>query len=457
MSSKIKTRSSRQFIFEKYRLDRQKNTIYFFYSFNNGLNFTETLNLGSQKISWSKINPKLLDRLLFNLHLVFGLGYYKAYAPHQIIIKSGILSKDEAAFWNKLYTKGLGEFFYKNKIDFRGLINFPYQARKTEPGRINLSERSLLPWGGGKDSAVSAEILKSLGHDFTLISLRDSEVQKKTAAASGLKNKRLIINRTIDPRLIELNKNGVYNGHIPISAIYAWVTVLAAVVYDYRQIIYSNEHSANFGNVNYLGQEINHQYSKSLEFENDFRSYLKNFLTPDISYFSLLRAYSELKITKLFSRYPHYFSSFSSCNRNFSITKPANERWCGHCPKCAFVFSQLAAFLDRPTLIKIFNRDLLADPSLLPLYQELWGERKFKPFDCVGTPTEVKAALLLASQKKSWAADYIVKKFLKNVKPKIKNPGALINEALKNQAAPNIPLNFQKILMSTQIIHGAYK
>lgn len=452
---KTKQKQPTSFSFDSYSIDKKTNTISFLYSFNNGLKFTDTITLGGGKIAWDKINQPLIERIIFNLHLALGIGYYKAYCPKQITIKNGILSKPEAEFWNKLYTKGLGEFFYRNEIDYRGLVKFPYQKNKvTKPINISLANRSLLPWGGGKDSSAAAEMLKELGHDFTLISLRDSDVQRATAKIAG---KSWIINgRAIDSKLIELNKQGAYNGHIPISAIYSWTTVLSAALKNYRQVIYANEASANFGNVRYLGNEINHQYSKSLEFENDFRDYLKNFVTPDINYFSLLRQFSELKITKLFSRHKKYFPVFSSCNRNFSFTKQARSRWCGECPKCLFTFSQLAAFVNRPELIKIFGENLFAKKELLPLFQELWGEKRFKPFDCVGTPTEVKAAFLLANSKAGWQQDFIPKYFQKNIAPRIKEPGKLINEALKNRPEHNIPANFRSTLILGYGLEGQF-
>ncbi|MFA5131530.1 MAG: UDP-N-acetylmuramoyl-L-alanine--D-glutamate ligase [Patescibacteria group bacterium] len=443
------------FTFESYSINEKTDTINFCYSFDNGLKFTETISLGGGKIDWHRVNRPLITRIIFNLQLALGIGYYKAYCPKKILIKSGALSRGEAEFWNKLYTKGLGEFFYRNKIDYRGLINFPYQKNKsTQAVTIKLSERVLLPWGGGKDSCVSAELLKELGHDFTLITLRDSDIQRATAKISG--KARIINDRIIDPALIELNKSGVYNGHIPISAIYAWMTVLGAVLYDYSHIIYSNEASANFGNINYLGSEINHQYSKSLEFENDFRDYLKNFVSPDINHFSSLRQFSDLKISRLFSKYPKYFPVFSSCNRNFSITKKAASRWCGECPKCLFTFSQLAAYIERPKLIATFGQNLFARKELLPLFQELWGEKKFKPFDCVGTPGEVRAALLLSAAKKDWNQDFIVKYFNKQIAPKISNPGKLINDALKNKTEHNIPANFRSTLILGFGIEGKF-
>ncbi|MCX6798050.1 MAG: UDP-N-acetylmuramoyl-L-alanine--D-glutamate ligase [Candidatus Falkowbacteria bacterium] len=442
----------KKFIFESYRLNTRTNTVIFLYSFDNGLKFTETLSWGPGKIDWQK-NRALVNKILFNLHLILGTGYYKAFCPRQIVIKSGTLGRAEAVFWNKIYTKGLGEFFYKNRIDYRGLINFPsHSARNKASGRnengagpLKLKDRCLCGTGGGKDSCVAAERLKELGHEFTLISLNDSNIQKETAKIIGAP--RLIIKRTIDPKLLELNKLGVYNGHIPISAIFAWVTVLTAVIKDYRHLVFANEASANFGNVNYLGEEINHQYSKSLEFENDLRDYLKNSISPDLNYFSLLRPLSELNIVKIFSHYPKYFSAFSSCNRNFSQTRPIRTHWCNDCPKCAFIFSQLAAFVPKKKLLKIFGANLFQKKSLLPTFQELWGETRFKPFECVGTPEEVRAAFLLLGAKKEWDHDFIPAYFNKKIKKTIFAPGRLINNALKYQAEHNVPVNFRPTLI----------
>jgi len=63
---------------------------------------------------------------------------------------------------------------------------------------------------------------------------------------------------------------------------------------------------------------INHQYSKSSEFEKKFRDYLTN-LTPSVSYFSLLRPLYELQIAKILAKLPQYHQVFKSCNVNQSL------------------------------------------------------------------------------------------------------------------------------------------
>jgi hypothetical protein len=66
--------------------------------------------------------------------------------------------------------------------------------------------------------------------------------------------------------------------------------------------------------------EINHQRSKSAEFEKLFKAYVSENISDDFSIYSLLRDWYEIKVVKEFAKYSQYFYSFSSCNRNFHLT-----------------------------------------------------------------------------------------------------------------------------------------
>ncbi|GIW21806.1 MAG: hypothetical protein KatS3mg068_0813 [Candidatus Sericytochromatia bacterium] len=106
-----------------------------------------------------------------------------------------------------------------------------------------------------------------------------------------------------------------------------------------------NERSANVGNLIKDGLEVNHQYSKSFEFEKDINNYFKSAVLEDLNYFSFLRPLSELHISKLFSKEEKYHSVFTSCNSAFKIQEDKRvERWCLNCDKCRFVFFSISAF-----------------------------------------------------------------------------------------------------------------
>jgi len=380
-----------KFIFKGYDFNLKKGEVLFHFGFKGekNIDFTEKISFPPVE---SKIPEALLKSLLDNLMLILGISYWKLYCPKEIVIEPNFLTEEQTKFWDTVYTKGLGEFFYKNKIDFRGLIKFPFND-KAIPAPVNFTKqnRFLVGIGGGKDSIVSAELLKKSDKQFDLVT-SGFPIQIEIAKMIGGG----VINtfRQIDPKLLEFNKEkGAYNGHIPISVYYAFLLLLIAALFDYKNVIVGNEKSANYGNIEYLGEMINHQWSKSEEFEKLFNKYVKKFITPDIEYSSVLRNMTELQVVEEFVRYPKYFKVFSSCNKNYKISNPSSEKWCGECPKCLFVFISLAAFLPKKEVLDIFGKNLLEEKRLMSLFEELIGVRNFKPFECVGTEEEVKEAL----------------------------------------------------------------
>ena len=402
---------SQEFVFDSFKIQADRKTIDFIYKAGE-LVFAEKIFL-PQEIPVS-VSQDLLNRILRSLHLILGISYFKMFCPKKITVPYS-LNKKQAYFWNTVYTKGLGEFFYRNKIDFRGLINFPSLtgSQATVSKKIS-TPRFLVAIGGGKDSIVSVEMLKEQKKEFSGYILETQAdlplVQKEVVKTMGIDC--FIVKRQLDKKIFELEKKKiVYNGHIPITAIYSFIGLLLAAAYNYSSIIVSNEKSANFGNVNYLGLEINHQWSKSMEFEKLFQNYVHKFITEEINYLSILRQYNELEIAGKFIRYQQYFPVFSSCNKNFRIAGGNQKKWCGYCPKCAFNFIIFAAFMPKIELIKIFDKNLLDDEKMLPLYKDLRGEGKMKPFDCVGTFEETKKAFELIAKKGEF--EYEISRFKK--------------------------------------------
>ncbi len=381
------------FIFDSYALDTTKTVISFVYMV--GANrFVEKLFL-PKPIS-SNVDTDILNKLLFNLHLALGISYWKMKCLPKIEIKSGKLSQEQAQFWNLIYTKGLGEFYFRNSIDFRNLVSFPFENDvAVHPKEISFLKRELVGIGGGKDSVVTWERLKKMGIPAMGLVI---ETQKKFETIDELLivgNIPVIhVRREIDPLLIAQKNNSITrNGHIPISMIYAWIGILMSVLHDYRAFVVSNEKSSDEGNTQLYGIEINHQWSKSKEFEELFSSYIHTNISPSLSYYSLLRSMTELQIVQEFITYPQYLSVVSSCNRNFSVTNSLNgKKWCGVCPKCAFAFLLFASQLPKEVVLGIFGKNMLEDSSLTLVFKDILGRGGLKPFDCVGTFDESQEA-----------------------------------------------------------------
>jgi UDP-N-acetylmuramoylalanine--D-glutamate ligase len=439
------------FKFISYRFIPLQKRIFFNYEidFKNRepLFFTEEIVL--PKVPNLKNIPKeFLENILSDLHLMLGISYYKLYCPSKIVLNEKI-SKEQAEFWNSIYVNGLGEFFYRNNLNPEIFPGFPFD-RKTKRKSFGLARksRSLVGIGGGKDSIVVGELLKKQKEEFSAFTVETQKESKIVSDVIGeMKVPRLEIKRIVDKKIFQ-QYLGSYNGHIPISAIIAFLGVLSAILYDYKNIVVGNEYSSNFGNVEYKGMKINHQWSKSLEFEKLFQDYLKNFITPDINYFSALRSFYEIRIAELFAKHKNYFKIFSSCNRNFRIFKEKTDAlWCNECPKCVFAFVMLSAFLSKKELVKIFEKNLYDDEKLLSVFEDILGLGKMKPFDCVGTFEESQAAFFLASKKFSHSA--ITKKLL----PKIKIDEESLNKVFRTSAFL-VPAGFKFLGMKNAAIIG---
>jgi len=358
-----------------------------------------------------RIGNNALENLVFHLGLIEMISYWKATASPKIVIEAGYLNKEQIAWFKDLIFKGMGEYFFQNKIDFTKpnfltIKSLTKSLTKSRSERLdlvkeNLRQRTLVPVGGGKDAAVTLELLKSAKMPLRPFLLNPKPEQMKILSLAKVQNP-IIVERTLDPKLLELNRKGYLNGHTPFSAYLAFLTTLVAALFDYKYIALSNERSSNEGNVKYLGTVINHQYSKTYEFEKKFRSYSKKYLAKNIEYFSFLRPLYELQIAKIFAQYPKYFSAFLSCNEAHkakSRSKKPTEKWCGKCAKCLFVFLALYPFLGEKQTVAIFKKNLLKDKKLKPLLDELTGKKRFKPFECVGTAAETRAALALQKAK----------------------------------------------------------
>ncbi|OGE19375.1 UDP-N-acetylmuramoylalanine--D-glutamate ligase [Candidatus Daviesbacteria bacterium RIFCSPLOWO2_02_FULL_41_8] len=355
------------------------------------------------KARLDEIGPEVLQNLVFNLGMVELLSYWKAACPLEIIIKAGNLNDEQIKFWKNLLIKGLGEFFYTNKIDFtrKDIVKFVSNKLRDSSSETpqndkyngDLKDRDLVLVGGGKDSAVTLESISQKGKELNCLILNPTESAIKIAEVGGCK-KPIIIKRTIDPKLIGLNKQGYLNGHTPFSAYLAFLSTFVGVLYDFKNLVVSNEASSNEGNVKWMGQEINHQYSKTSEFEQDFRDYSGNYLSASSNYFSFLRPLGELQISELFSKMEKYHRLFRSCNRGSK-----QGVWCGKCPKCVSTYLLLYPFLGSKTA-DIFGKDLLEDEKIIPVIRSLLRENDIvKPFECVATVLEIKTAISLGIKK----------------------------------------------------------
>ncbi len=288
----------------------------------------------------------------------------------------------------------------------------------TLPLKGRASKRALVAIGGGKDSLVSIELLRAGGVEQTVAWIGGSQLIRACAERTGLPT--LNIGRQLAPLLFEYNRQGAYNGHIPVTAVNSAILVLAALLSGHDHVVFSNERSASYGSVIPGTGEVNHQWSKSWDFERGFAALVSRRIRPALRYYSLLRPLSELAVARQFAKLDRYDAHFSSCNRNFHLLgeRPLS-RWCGICPKCHFVFLALAPFLPKPRLMAIFGRNLLDDLGLAPGFDALIEYQDHKPFECVGEGRESRAAFHALSRSPAWREDALVARFAAEIEPQL--------------------------------------
>ena len=282
-------------------------------------------------------------------------------------------------------------------------------ARSSAATDTDLPDRALVAMGGGKDSLVCLQMLQDAGIEVQPACVGGSVLIGETVKTAGLPLVR--IGREMSEGLSEMNAAGAWNGHVPVTAINSAILLCASLLYGYRYIVFANESSANEATLeDAQGREVNHQYSKSLAFEKSFRTVIHQHVSPGIEYFSLLRPLSECAIAGLFSEMTEYHAVFSSCNRNFHQDGSHIEgRWCLECPKCRFAALALAPFMTPDQLIAIQGEDLLDQENQLTGFKELCGLGENKPFECVGSISESRAAMKFLAASPQWQDKQIVR------------------------------------------------
>lgn len=412
-----------RFVFENFQYDVQTDGLHIAFCYRletdendeqvaKNLVFRPTAFIPSRPfLHFEKLDGNTLDTLVFNIGMIELVSYWKCYCPTVVEIKPFRLDDNQIAFWKKIYFNGLGEFFYTNGIDatiddFMSLQSSPTAQCFRRCDSIfdadNSGDNHIVPIGGGKDSVVTLELLggglDSIGKEASqrplplIMNPRGATTECVAKAGFSLDDV-IVIKRALDPLMLECNRQGALNGHTPFSAMLAFYTLLASALTGKRnRIALSNESSANESTVS--GTNVNHQYSKSLEFENDFRNYVSSFISSEFNYYSFLRPLSELQIAMLFSRFGHYHDVFKSCNAGSK-----EDVWCGKCAKCLFAYIILSPFIEPERLNAIFGKNMLDDISLKKEFDQLTGNAETKPFECVGTVSEVNDALAMAVAK----------------------------------------------------------
>jgi UDP-N-acetyl-alpha-D-muramoyl-L-alanyl-L-glutamate epimerase len=439
------------FSYESFAIQRSGSSLrlQFDYRLPPDLNFSTQTILEHAPETSDRIPLQVLENLVFHLGLIESFSYWKATCSPSFVINAGSLDNEQIAWWKDLLLHGMREFFYVNRIDFTSeeFVTLIASHDSTLAGWDGqLANRSLLPIGGGRDSAFTARVFQQAGKPFGCMVLNPTPASRRVASAVGCAEP-VVIERTLDPRLLKLNQEGYLNGHTPFSAMLAFLGGLCLAVYDHSRIVIANERSSDEANTVFLGKKINHQYSKSFAFEERFDRYQQKYLLKNARYFSFIRPLYELQVGRAFARYPEMFSAIRSCNRN-----QRSDSWCGACAKCLSVFITSYPFVSQTDLIRMFGSDFFQTEGSIPIIRQLAGLDEHKPFECVTTFDETVASLYLCivrCEKEGRPLPIALRYARESILPPDQKVASIASRLLSNDDTRHrIPAEFEKLVLA---------
>ena len=347
------------FILHAPGLDADANTARFTFEVPGFGRFEETVRFpGAADLS--RIETGARERLLQLAAILIGTSYFKA-APAKTLRFDFALTTPARRLAELSYGPGLGEFYVRNDLAYPPELSIEADAADAAPHARTApkSPRAVTAFGGGKDSHVASAIVAEAGGEAERVSvILSDKVGERLQAMS--ETPVILIRRTIDPRLIEISKSGeALNGHIPITGVNSTLLGLYAAARGLDWVVFANERAASEPTMEAGGHPVNHQFSKSLEFEDALRAAF-DAAGAEFAYFSVLRPVTEIWTAHyLATRAEFALEIFASCNRNFVFAGEnalaPGRRWCGRCAKCVYTAVLLAPFLPVERHAEIFQ------------------------------------------------------------------------------------------------------
>lgn len=381
-----------------YEVLADKKTILFHFRMTDPhgeiVSFTETATFPIE-LSLSKTS---VVRALNELSVGLSFNYFKLYLQNKVELGH----ESNVDFWTWAFRNGFTELVYKNKLEWSRTDTIVIEGTQSRPVEYETpfdTKKILVGIGGGKDSTLVVELLKRSGFE-PLGFLIETERKNKLVElnTTSLDIPLLVVHRKLDQRMFELNDlPSTYSGHYPVSLVFALVGAVLCAELGVATLAVGNEASSDETNTLWLGREVNHQWSKTLAFEDRVRSHFQTSISKNILYVSLLRPFGSLRIAKNFKEYcSEHLTQFSSCNKNFTIASnvDAGNLWCGACAKCLGTFLIFAPWFSKSEMLQIFGANLLDQENLQEFFDGLIGLSPVKPFDCVATRDESQLALL---------------------------------------------------------------
>ena len=343
-----------------------------------------SLNLPSEELS--SLDSVKHHPLFIHLGLSFAASHFLISDFSTVKCECASLSDAETVILEEQILELLTEFRYLNGLDpSRRVTVTSSGTRALQPVEFTPDgDKALLLNGGGKDSCVSAELLKKSGVEFEWLNAHPNAARNRVVESSGVSGA-YSVDFKLSPDV--LNDAAYPWGLIPYLDVITSASLIVAYLKGFKYIVTGAEHSADNPNLIFKGIAVNHQRGKTTAFENFTNAMCEHSILRGIKSFSIARPFTDLRLAEMFSHFPRYNKQFLSCNDGMG-----RDEWCNACHKCAFTFLALYPFVGRDASVEIFGEDLFEKPIIRKLILELTTPG-VKPWECVGTREECQLAL----------------------------------------------------------------
>ena len=314
--------------------------------------------------------------------------------------------------WTAIVRGVSSQWRYENNLKKWTAPRFASSPVLDATGPVELQPNSegievLASFGGGKDSVVLTELLRKAGISFSTVSY-SSSIYGRSAfqhelndtvlklCSSKVHHKLFFLEDFLESPVLEslgkqLGIKSLFAAHTPAS-LFAAVPIL--LHFRYTAIVFGHEYSANEGNLVWeaTGEQVNHQWEKSLEAEVLMSQYLQEVLISNAHYFSPLQPIANTLIFQVANTIPDAIVLTHSCNLVFP--------WCMTCQKCCYVWLSFMAYMPVHLIDGMFQSKNLFDIAQNEVhFREMMGLGQKKPFECVGEIDEARLAFEICRQK----------------------------------------------------------
>ena len=312
------------------------------------------------------------------------------------------------AAWSTVWRNVWSQWRYENDaLDYPGPAPLhELSSGGPEPARVDEpSDRPLLFVGGGKDSLVAMRLLDEAGIAYDTYGYSHSVYGRSqlqhdlltalTRHGTGARRhlRHWVFDDLLDSPVVELRPDlgtrTLAAAETP-SSVFGVLPVLLAL--GATTPIVAHERSAERGSVVWepTGEEINHQWGKTLAAERLLGDYIRTHLVSGTDYTSVLKPIHDPTIFTGLRGRPAAIADTHSCG----VRKP----WCEECAKCAYVWVNYLAFLGAAAARGSFRTEVAASPRAERHFRHMLGLDGHRPFDCVGTVAETRLAFQLAAR-----------------------------------------------------------